>query len=566
VVKNITDYGAFVDLGGIDGLLHVTDMAWRRVNHPTEVLNIGQTVKVQIIKINPETHRISLGMKQLQSDPWDGIGAKYPGRRQVHRPRHQHHRLRRVRRTGAGRRRPDPRLGNELDQEERAPRQDRLHLAGSRRHGARGRSVQAPHLARPQADHGQSVGSLRRKHPVGSTVEGEVKNITEFGLFVGLDGDVDGMVHLSDLDWTKPGEQAIEEFKKGDMVKARFSTSTSRRSASRSASSSCRATRSPSRRRAAQERRRHLRSDRESTTAASKFDRRTAADGLHQAPTCARPQRAAPRAFSVGEKVDARVTSSTRRPARSRRCRSRRWRSPKRRKPSRSTARPTRALRSATSSAPLKALGVGIAGGSFAVGVAYVSRWYPPEKQGTALGIFGAGNVGAAVTKFCAPFVLVAYGWQTTAQIWARRSRDGGHLLAHDKDDPVVSARRAEESRSQRAPGLNFAPLKNVQVWRFSLYYFFVFGAFVALSLWLPRYLIGVYGVDIKTAGMVAAAFSFPAVVFRAYGGHLSDRTARAGHVLDVPGSSRALSAVLSADGLCVRGDDGPMVFDWRWA
>jgi small subunit ribosomal protein S1 len=127
VVKNITDYGAFVDLGGIDGLLHVTDMAWRRVNHPSEILSIGQTVKVQIIRINQETHRISLGMKQLESDPWDGIG-QVPGRQAHHRPRDQHHRLRCVRRAGAGHRRPDPRVGNVLDQEERASGQDRVHL------------------------------------------------------------------------------------------------------------------------------------------------------------------------------------------------------------------------------------------------------------------------------------------------------------------------------------------------------------------------------------------------------------------------------------------------------
>ena len=163
VVKNITDYGAFVDLGGIDGLLHVTDIAWRRVNHPTEVLNIGQSVKVKIIKINHETHRISLGMKQLLDDPWQGIEAKYPVGGRVHRPRHQHHRLRRVRGTGAGHRRPDPRLRNVLDQEERASRQDRLDLAGSRSADPRSRSGQAPHFARSQADHAQSVGSVRRE-------------------------------------------------------------------------------------------------------------------------------------------------------------------------------------------------------------------------------------------------------------------------------------------------------------------------------------------------------------------------------------------------------------------
>ena len=172
----------------------------------------------------------------------------------------------------------------------------------------------------------------------------------------------------------------------------------------------------------------------------------------------------------------------------------------------------------------LAALGVGIAGGSFAVGVAYVSRWYPAEKQGTALGIFGAGNVGAAVTKFVAPFVLVAYGWQVTAQIWAA----GIAVMAivfwfTTTDDPVLRARRARGEKATSA-WLELAPLKNVQVWRFALYYFFVFGAFVALSLWLPRYLINVYGVDIKTAGMAAAMFSLPASIFRVYGGHLSDR------------------------------------------
>ena len=172
----------------------------------------------------------------------------------------------------------------------------------------------------------------------------------------------------------------------------------------------------------------------------------------------------------------------------------------------------------------LAALGVGIAGGSFAVGVAYVSRWYPTEKQGAALGIFGAGNVGAAVTTFLAPFVLVAYGWQVTAQVWAAAIALMGIIFWFTTtDDPVLRERRA---RGEKPPSawLELAPLKNIQVWRFSLYYFFVFGAFVALSLWLPRYLIEVYGVDIKTAGIAAAMFSLPASVFQAYGGHLSDR------------------------------------------
>lgn len=169
------------------------------------------------------------------------------------------------------------------------------------------------------------------------------------------------------------------------------------------------------------------------------------------------------------------------------------------------------------------ALGVGIAGGSFAVGVAYVSRWYPVEKQGFALGIFGAGNVGAAVTKFLAPFVLVAFGWQTVAQVWAA----GLVVMAAifwltTADDPITVERRRTGAKPKSA-WLELEPLKNVQVWRFSLYYFFVFGAFVALALWLPQYLINVYGLDIRTAGMIAALFSVPASIFRAYGGHLSD-------------------------------------------
>lgn len=170
------------------------------------------------------------------------------------------------------------------------------------------------------------------------------------------------------------------------------------------------------------------------------------------------------------------------------------------------------------------ALGVGIAGGSFAVGIAYVSRWYPSGKQGTALGIFGAGNVGAAVTKFIAPFVLIAYGWQAVAQLWAVGLLVMAVLFWFGTaDDPVIVERRRTGEKPKSA-WLELEPLKNIQVWRFSLYYFFVFGAFVALALWLPRYLIGVYGLDIRTAGMIAAFYSVPASIFRAYGGHLSDK------------------------------------------
>jgi NNP family nitrate/nitrite transporter-like MFS transporter len=172
----------------------------------------------------------------------------------------------------------------------------------------------------------------------------------------------------------------------------------------------------------------------------------------------------------------------------------------------------------------LAALGVGIAGGSFAVGITYVSKFYPQKQQGTALGIFGAGNVGAAVTKFAAPVVLAAMGWQSVAQIWAA----GLVIMAvlffiTTKDDPELSQRRALGVKP-RSLAEQFEPLKNIQVWRFSLYYFFVFGAFVALALWLPRYLIGVYGFDLRTAGMIAAAYSIPASLFRIYGGFLSDK------------------------------------------
>ena len=172
----------------------------------------------------------------------------------------------------------------------------------------------------------------------------------------------------------------------------------------------------------------------------------------------------------------------------------------------------------------LAALGVGIAGGSFSVGVAYVAKWYPKEKQGTALGIFGAGNVGAAVTKFVAPVIMVAYGWQTVALVWAAALAVMGIVFfLFTKDDPDLARRRATGQKPEPLSAM-LEPLKNIQVWRFSLYYFFVFGAFVALALWLPRYLIGVYGLDITTAGMVGAAYSIPASVFRAYGGHLSDK------------------------------------------
>ncbi|WP_214472107.1 nitrate/nitrite transporter [Mesorhizobium sp. dw_380] len=173
----------------------------------------------------------------------------------------------------------------------------------------------------------------------------------------------------------------------------------------------------------------------------------------------------------------------------------------------------------------IAALGVGLAGGAFAVGVAYVSRFFPAGRQGTALGIFGVGNVGAAVTKFLAPFVLLSWGWQSVAQIWAAALVVMAVVFWFTTgDDPVIRERRAGKAAPAKSFWQEFAPLKNLQVWRFAFYYFFAFGAFVALSLWLPRYLIGVYGFGLATAGMIGAAYSIPASVFRAYGGVLSDR------------------------------------------
>jgi NNP family nitrate/nitrite transporter-like MFS transporter len=170
------------------------------------------------------------------------------------------------------------------------------------------------------------------------------------------------------------------------------------------------------------------------------------------------------------------------------------------------------------------ALFVGLAGGSFSVGVAYVSKWFPPGRQGTALGIFGAGNVGAAVTKLLAPMVMVAAGWMMVAKIWSIGLAATAVLFyLLSQDDPSLAQRRKSGAKpmSFRA---QMEPLGNIQVWRFSLYYFFVFGGFVSLALWLPHYLTGAYQLDVRTAGLFAAAYSIPASLFRIVGGWLSDR------------------------------------------
>ena len=220
LVKNITDYGAFIDLGGIDGLLHVTDMAWRRVNHPSEILNVGDTVKVQIIRINPETQRISLGMKQLQSDPWSAIEAKYPIG---------------ARFTGTVTNIADYGAFVELE-----PGVEGLihvsEMSWTKKNVHPGKIVSTSQQVEVQilevdpAKRRISLGlkqtqdnpwdAFLAQHPKGTEVEGPIRNITEFGLFIGLDGGVDGMVHLSDLDWQKPGDEVIKDYKKGDTVKA----------------------------------------------------------------------------------------------------------------------------------------------------------------------------------------------------------------------------------------------------------------------------------------------------------------------------------------------------------
>jgi NNP family nitrate/nitrite transporter-like MFS transporter len=211
----------------------------------------------------------------------------------------------------------------------------------------------------------------------------------------------------------------------------------------------------------------------------------------------------------------------------------------------------------------LAALGVGLSGGSFAVGIAYVSRWYPKEQQGTALGIFGVGNVGAAVTKFMAPFVMVAFGWTTVAQAWAVALLVMAVIFwLTTADDPVITAQRRHGEKPSPTL-LHLTPLRKLQVWRFSLYYFFVFGAFVALALWLPRYYVGVYGLDITTAGMLGALYSLPASLFRAYGGWLSDRCGARKIMYWTFGVSLACTFVLSypATDYVVRGIQGPIAF-----
>ena len=221
VVKNITEYGAFVDLGGVDGLLHVTDMAWRRVNHPSEILTIGETIKVQVIKINKETHRISLGMKQLQEDPWDAVEARF-GLGSVHQGR-----VTNITDYGAF---VELEAGVEglVHVSEMSWTKKNVHPG---KIVSTSQEVEVMVLEIDRTKRRVSLGLKQTQrnpwevfaetHPEGTEVEGEVKNITEFGLFVGLEGDIDGMVHLSDLTWEGRGEDVIGDFRKGDIVQAK---------------------------------------------------------------------------------------------------------------------------------------------------------------------------------------------------------------------------------------------------------------------------------------------------------------------------------------------------------
>jgi small subunit ribosomal protein S1 len=222
VVKNLTDYGAFVDLGGVDGLLHVTDIAWRRINHPSEALHIGQTVKVQVIRFNPETQRISLGMKQLEADPWEGVEVKYPvGAKYTGR-------VTNITDYGAFVE-LEPGIEGLVHVSEMSWTKKNVHPG---KIVSTSQEVEVMVLDVDPQKRRISLGlkqcldnpwqSFVEKQPVGTELEGEVKNITEFGLFVGLPGDIDGMVHLSDLDWQKSGEEAIKGFKKGDVVKVKI--------------------------------------------------------------------------------------------------------------------------------------------------------------------------------------------------------------------------------------------------------------------------------------------------------------------------------------------------------
>ena len=221
VVKNITDYGAFVDLGGVDGLLHVTDIAWRRINHPSEALTIGQSVDVQVIRFNAETQRISLGMKQLEDDPWSNVETKYPVESRFS------GRVTNITDYGAFVE-LEPGIEGLVHVSEMSWTKKNVHPG---KIVSTSQEVEIVVLDVDASKRRISLGlkqclpnpwdEFQKNHPVGSEIEGEIKNITEFGLFIGLAGEIDGMAHFSDLDWERPGEEAINDYSKGENVKAK---------------------------------------------------------------------------------------------------------------------------------------------------------------------------------------------------------------------------------------------------------------------------------------------------------------------------------------------------------
>tara|TARA_B100000925_G_scaffold137422_1_gene102912 strand:- start:1376 stop:3091 length:1716 start_codon:yes stop_codon:yes gene_type:complete len=221
VVKNITDYGAFVDLGGVDGLLHVTDIAWRRINHPSEALTIGQSVDVQVIRFNAETQRISLGMKQLEDDPWSNVDTKYPIESRFS------GRVTNITDYGAFVE-LEPGIEGLVHVSEMSWTKKNVHPG---KIVSTSQEVEIVVLDVDASKRRISLGlkqclpnpwdEFQKNHPVGSEIEGEIKNITEFGLFIGLAGEIDGMAHFSDLDWERPGEEAINDYLKGETVKAK---------------------------------------------------------------------------------------------------------------------------------------------------------------------------------------------------------------------------------------------------------------------------------------------------------------------------------------------------------
>ncbi len=311
VVKNITDYGAFVDLGGVDGLLHVTDIAWRRINHPSEALHIGQNVKVQVIRFNPETQRISLGMKQLEADPWEGVELKYPAGAKFK------GRVTNITDYGAFVE-LEPGVEGLVHVSEMSWTKKNVHPG---KIVSTSQEVEVMVLDVDPQKRRISLGlkqtmdnpweAFVEKHPVGTELEGEVRNITEFGLFVGLPGDIDGMVHLSDIDWNKPGEEAIKDYQEGRDGQGQGARRRCREGAHQPRHQAAR--RRSVRSRLAKLSRRATSSPARSPASPRAASRSTLGDGLpgfiRKSELSRDRSEQRPDRFAVGEKVDAKITA-----------------------------------------------------------------------------------------------------------------------------------------------------------------------------------------------------------------------------------------------------------------